>query len=95
MIGVELWIMYMVLLILGNKMKKIGNFAFARCSSLKTIYIPFGIQYIGMDAFANCSCSLESVTVDVNNKVYCAINNCLIETAAKENGIPFEEIGLR
>ena len=60
----------------------IGSLAFADCTSLERIYIPASVERISSDIFRGCS-ALGSIEVAADNKVYMAVNNCLIQ---KDNG---------
>ena len=46
----------------GCPVTSIGNFAFSRCSSLKSVTIPSSVKSIGSSAFFNCT-SLTSVMI--------------------------------
>ncbi len=59
---------------------KIGDFAFYGCTGLTALHIPAGVTSIGDRAFGYCS-GLTSITVDSDNAVYDAVENCLIEKA--------------
>jgi len=48
--------------IISEGVTSIGDYAFSRCSSLKSITIPEGVTSIGSDAFYGCS-SLNSITI--------------------------------
>ena len=48
--------------IIPNSVKSIGDFAFFRCSSLKSIDIPYGVTSIGCSAFSFCT-SLTSIII--------------------------------
>ncbi len=52
--------------ILPTSLKKIGNYAFCGCSSLKSVEIPDNVTTIGDCAFKNCS-NLEHVTLPANS----------------------------
>jgi len=57
--------------------------AFSRRQDITGIVIPENITYIGCDAFYGCS-KLKTIAVKNGNETYCAVNNCLIETATKK-----------
>ena len=65
-----------------NSVTSIGDFAFYGCSSLPAITIPNSVTNIGKGAFADCS-GLTEIKVGVNNPVYHANGNCLIQTNNK------------
>ena len=46
----------------GTPVKKIGKFAFSKCTEITSIAIPFGVEDLDTRAFAECS-SLLSVTI--------------------------------
>lgn len=66
---------------LPNNLTNIGSMAFFNCS-ITSVNIPWAVASIGQQAFVFCS-SLDSITVDSQNKVYDSRNNCnaIIETA--------------
>ena len=39
---------------LPDEVESIGRWAFAQCSSLKTVFIPSSVQSIGFGAFSEC-----------------------------------------
>ena len=43
-------------------LKKIGDHAFRGCKKLKKIYLPDGVEYVGVSAFRDCI-SLEEISV--------------------------------
>ena len=45
-----------------SKVKRIGNYAFAYCTSFKSIIIPDSVESIGYGAFGDCP-SLESIII--------------------------------
>ena len=65
-----------------NSVTKIGNCAFAACTSLLTIEIPSSVTSIGISIFG-MSENLARIVVDENNTIYDSRNNCnaIIETA--------------
>ena len=65
-----------------NDVKSIGDGAFAWCEALRKIHIPASVNAIGSDSFYGC-CSIEQITVDVDNKVYDSRKGCnaIIETS--------------
>ena len=64
----------------NSKLTTIGRNAFSGNGSLKSIYIPQGVESIGDSAFNNCG-SLESITVASENTTYRSENGHLIERA--------------
>jgi len=92
---------------IGSGVETIDVFAFSGCSKLAKIYIPEGVATIGKFAFYNCG-ALESaqipasVTTIGNNafagcdKLRLAIDegNTYAISYAKNNGIPYDAIGL-
>lgn len=66
-----------------SSVTSIGDHAFRRCSSLTSIEIPSSITRIGDGAFSGCSDAL----------VIRGVKGSYAETYAKENSIPFVEIG--
>ena len=58
--------------------------AFSYESSLKSIYIPASVKYIGNNAFENSNTSLTTVTVESTNTAYYSQNNCLYDKATNE-----------
>lgn len=46
---------------LPASVKSVGDYAFLRCTALKSVALPAALQSMGREAFANCS-ALESVT---------------------------------
>ncbi len=65
-----------------NSVTSIGNSAFHYCESLTSVAIPASVTTIGECAFSACK-SLVSITVDINNKAYHSIDNCIVKTATK------------
>ncbi len=55
---------------------------FYQHKKITSVYIPASVKYLDFRAIAGCD-SLTSVTVSPDNKVYCSINNCIIEKATK------------
>lgn len=43
-------------------LKKIGDHAFRGCRNLKEVYLPDGVEYVGISAFRDCV-SLEQISV--------------------------------
>ena len=68
-------------IVLPKSVKKIGSYAFPYSTKVQDLYIPAAVQEIGENAFFDCS--LTSITVDKDNKVYDSRDNCnaIIETA--------------
>ena len=60
----------------------IDDYAFARCTMLKSIAIPKNVTEIGSLAFFGCV-SLENIVVEKGNDVYHSVGDCLIETESK------------
>lgn len=55
-------------LIIPSSVKKIADFAFAYCVSLKSVYIPDSVEHIGGFAFYECS-SLTEVRLPTHNEL--------------------------
>ena len=68
-------------------MTSIGNFAFDRCSSLKSVTIPSSVTIIGQSAFDRCS-SLKSVTIPDSVTIFrdAAFFNCKSLTTVTFHG---------
>ena len=66
-----------------DSVTSIGDNAFHDCDGLVSITIPKVVSSIGKGLVANCS-GLESISVDPDNSVYYAIDNCLINKTSKE-----------
>ena len=68
-------------IVLPKSLKKIGERAFSYNTKVKDLYIPASVEVIEKMAFFDCS--LASITVDKDNKVYDSRDNCnaIIETA--------------
>ncbi len=64
----------------NSNLTTIGRNAFSGNGSLKSMYIPQGVDSIGESAFNNCG-SLESITVASENTTYRSENGHLIERA--------------
>ena len=69
--------------IIPKSVTKIGDYAFSRCTSLKSIFIHEDITSIDNTSFAITS-SVTSIIVDENNNIYDSRNNCnaIIETSS-------------
>lgn len=65
-------------LVLPDNITTINSEAFARCNSLKEIYIPESVNEIAENAFDEC----DSLTIKGKSGSY-------VEEYAKENGIDF------
>ena len=63
-------------------MVAIDDRAFGRCSQIKNISLPSGIETIGAGAFAMCT-NRETLTVNIGNAKFHSEGNCLIDTKAK------------
>ncbi len=82
---------------IGNGVTSIGTSVFSDCTSLKKIIIPATVLSIAEYSIGYC----VSRSVSDNSISYTAIDGCVIhgfpgsaaETYAKENGIPFVNIG--
>lgn len=65
-----------------DTLKEIWFEAFANCGSLKSLYIPAGVELIQQDDNIAFDCpALESIVVNENNTTYHSSGNCLIETS--------------
>ncbi len=62
--------------VIEDGVTSIGENAFDCCNNLKTVIIPESVTDISYDAFAGCV-GLESISVDVNNSVYCSVDGIL------------------
>ena len=67
--------------IIPNTVKRIGDYCFCRCKSLKAIIIPPTVEYIGKYAFGNCS--LEKLVVP--NSVKAIGSGCFKNTVIRES----------
>ena len=67
------------------RVTSIGDYAFIKCSSLTSIYIPMNVTSIGASALpARCyGDGLTHIEVAEENTVYHSAGNCLIETGTK------------
>ena len=61
-----------------NRVVKIGERAFAGCSSVTNIVIPFGVETIGSYAFAGCTSLSPGITIpeSVTSLGSCVFTNC-------------------
>ncbi len=66
----------------GKPVKEIAAGAFEDNTQITAVSIPASITEIGNKAFAGCS-RIKSITADVNNSAYYAVDNCLIEKSSK------------
>lgn len=66
----------------NNEVVAIDDGAFSRCSQIKNISFPSGIETIGAGAFAMCT-NREALTVNIRNTKFHSEGNCLIDTKAK------------
>lgn len=73
----------LVSLTIPDGVVSIGDCAFWRCSQLAEINIPAGVSNIGGRPFMNCS-NLAALTVDEDNKYYCAVDNILYNQSMTE-----------
>lgn len=67
--------------IIPNTVKRIGDYCFCRCKSLKAIIIPPTVEYIGEKAF--CSSSLEKLVIP--NSVKAIGSGCFKNTVIRES----------
>ncbi|KQM09840.1 hypothetical protein AOA81_06250 [Methanomassiliicoccales archaeon RumEn M2] len=51
-----------------NKVKTIGDWAFAYCDCITTITLPDTVSYIGMNAFRYCN-ELKSIIIESDNPI--------------------------
>lgn len=63
-------------------LQSIGSSAFQGCNKLTEIYLTANVSSIGDAAFSDCK-ALKNIIVDINNKKYTVIQDCLID---KEKG---------
>lgn len=82
---------------LSRGVKYVGEEAFLWCDQVTSIMIPETVVQIGMAAFS-VSCEELFLSVDPQNKRYCAIRNNLVDKVEKKllsgcisNGIPFDQ----
>lgn len=59
----------------------IGPMVLHDCTELKSVHIPKNVLTIRTNPFEGCS-GLQTITVDVDNKYYTSIGNCLIDIEA-------------
>jgi hypothetical protein len=69
-----------------NSVKNIGNWCFESCSSLKSVHIGTGIEYIASGAFVRCS-KLEDVIIDAI-KPPILYNSTVFESTIKNIYVP-------
>lgn len=75
----------------GDRLEKIGHYAFADCKNLQTAMLPESLTQLGMGAFLQCS-SLEIVTLGSVSKIPyecfigCKIKNLVIPDSVTEIG---------
>jgi hypothetical protein len=62
--------------VIGNRVARIGNFAFSSCTHLAGITIPNNVVGIGVDAFSSCS-NLTSVTINGGSIGDYAFSSCV------------------
>jgi hypothetical protein len=60
-----------------GSVQEIGDYAFAGCTGLTSLHIPYTVTQIAGSAFIGCS-GLEEITVSEASAQYSAIGNCLI-----------------
>lgn len=77
-----------VKLIVSNGVRKIGNFAFMDCTSLKSITIPESVIKFGEGAFKNCKFQQVYYTGDVAS--WCAID-CFAGEYTEDNDQGYDE----
>lgn len=67
---------------LPDGLKKIGNYAFYKCTQLRSLTIPASVSDIGKEIFKSAS-NITEISVDKNNQKYDSRENCnaIIETA--------------
>ena len=82
---------------LGRGVQTIGEKAFAECDQVTSIMIPETVSLIGTAAFSGASEELF-LSVDPQNKRYCAVRNNLVDKVEKKllsgcisNGIPHDK----
>ncbi|MBE6627719.1 MAG: hypothetical protein E7629_02205 [Ruminococcaceae bacterium] len=68
--------------VIGDGVKRIGKSAFSDCKVLESVHLGKNVSEIREDAFRGCP-QLSSISVDSENKTYCAVQNCLIEKTGK------------
>ena len=64
-------------IVIGDGIKKIGNYSFSDLMQLKVVRIPEGVEAIGEGAFINCSmlnnCSLPNSVTSIGKKAFAGI----------------------
>ena len=70
-----------------NSVITIGNEAFMNCSQITHIHLPSSLRKIGNRTFNGCD--IEEVTIDDDNNVYDARNNCNAIISSADNRLVF------
>ena len=68
---------------LPDGLRRIGNYAFSKCTQLRSLTIPASVSEIGKEIFQSAS-NITTLSVDENNQKYDSREDCnaIIETAA-------------
>lgn len=68
---------------LPDGLQRIGNYAFSKCTQLRSLTIPASVSEIGKEIFQSAS-NITTLSVDENNQKYDSREDCnaIIETAA-------------
>lgn len=62
--------------VLSDLQESIGNETFYGCENMSSLFISKSVKTIGERALVGCSCGLEEIIVDKENKVFDSRNNC-------------------
>lgn len=64
----------------GKNIKRIENYAFAYCYSLKSISLPASLEYLDQYAFNGCN-NVTSISIDKNSDKYACMDDAVITSA--------------